>query len=194
MPSAPPCGISTSALKVYDALSSDGASPFGVPVTSPDQVNSLRPAARLGRGKTARVATEASSGSFLPEQRFQLLELVRIRGGDVVVLCPILGQIIEFVRVAGRILAHCPDDHPRRPYHFGARDPAVMMDRMVTHHLEVLRSMGRWCVGVLRIEGVRHADAFGMPSTTSGAGMPVASRIVGTMSMRWWNWLRMPPL
>ena len=25
-------------------------------------------------------------------------------------------------------------------------------------------------------------------------GMPVASRIVGTMSMTWWNWLRMPPL
>ena len=33
-----------------------------------------------------------------------------------------------------------------------------------------------------------------MPSTTSGAEMPVASRIVGTMSMTWWNWLRMPPL
>ena len=24
--------------------------------------------------------------------------------------------------------------------------------------------------------------------------MPVASRMVGTMSMTWWNWLRMPPL
>src|SRR5215510_9570415 len=34
----------------------------------------------------------------------------------------------------------------------------------------------------------------GMPSTMSGALMPVASRIVGTISMRWWNWLRMPPL
>jgi hypothetical protein len=34
----------------------------------------------------------------------------------------------------------------------------------------------------------------GMPSTTSGAGMPVASRIVGTMSMMWVNWLRIPPL
>src|SRR5215471_9757694 len=39
-----------------------GASPFGVPVISPDQVNSLRPAARLGRGVTRRVATVASSG------------------------------------------------------------------------------------------------------------------------------------
>jgi hypothetical protein len=34
----------------------------------------------------------------------------------------------------------------------------------------------------------------GMPSTTSGACMPTASRIVGTMSMTWVNWLRMPPL
>jgi hypothetical protein len=33
-----------------------GASPFGVPVISPDQLNSLRPAARLGRGATARVS------------------------------------------------------------------------------------------------------------------------------------------
>jgi hypothetical protein len=24
-------------------------------------------------------------------------------------------------------------------------------------------------------------------------GIPVASRIVGTMSMMWWNWLRTPP-
>src|SRR5262249_16098774 len=37
-----------------------GASPFGVPVISPDQLNSLRPAARLGRGETRRVATLAS--------------------------------------------------------------------------------------------------------------------------------------
>ena len=32
-----------------------------------------------------------------------------------------------------------------------------------------------------------------MPSTMSGAGMPVASRMVGTMSMTWWNCSRMPP-
>ena len=32
-----------------------------------------------------------------------------------------------------------------------------------------------------------------MPSIVSGAGMPVASRIVGTMSMTWWNCRRMPP-
>src|SRR5262249_51380187 len=62
MPSAPRCGISTSALKLYDESRMLGASPFGVPVISPDQVNWVRPAARLGRGATARVANEASSG------------------------------------------------------------------------------------------------------------------------------------
>src|SRR5215470_9054911 len=62
MPSAPPFGISTSALKVYDVSRTLGASPFGVPVIRPDQVNWLRPEERLGRGATARVATVASSG------------------------------------------------------------------------------------------------------------------------------------
>ena len=32
-----------------------------------------------------------------------------------------------------------------------------------------------------------------MPSIASGAGMPVASRMVGTMSMTWGNCRRMPP-
>jgi hypothetical protein len=33
-----------------------------------------------------------------------------------------------------------------------------------------------------------------IPSITSGMGIPVASRIVGAISMTWWNWCRMPPL
>jgi hypothetical protein len=32
-----------------------------------------------------------------------------------------------------------------------------------------------------------------MPLTSSGALIPVSSRIVGTMSITWWNWWRMPP-
>src|SRR5512137_2236482 len=42
-----------------------GASPLGVPVRGRVQVNVLRPAVRLGRGVTSRVATVASSGSTL---------------------------------------------------------------------------------------------------------------------------------
>src|SRR5215468_4862412 len=54
--------MSTSALKMYDASRMLGASPFGVPVIVPLQVNVLRPAARLGRGVMSRVATVASNG------------------------------------------------------------------------------------------------------------------------------------
>src|SRR5262245_47547406 len=34
----------------------------------------------------------------------------------------------------------------------------------------------------------------GIPLTTFGAPIFVASRIVGTMSITWWNWWRIPPL
>jgi hypothetical protein len=33
-----------------------------------------------------------------------------------------------------------------------------------------------------------------MPSTTVGCLMPAASSTVGTTSITWWNWWRMPPL
>src|SRR5438132_7412434 len=32
-----------------------------------------------------------------------------------------------------------------------------------------------------------------MPFTVAGAWMPAASRIVGTISIMWWNCVRMPP-
>src|SRR6266702_2650110 len=62
MPSAPPCGMSTSASKLNDELRMLGASPFGVPVIRPVHVKCVRPAARLGRGDAALVASLASSG------------------------------------------------------------------------------------------------------------------------------------
>ncbi len=34
----------------------------------------------------------------------------------------------------------------------------------------------------------------GTPLMLVGAGTPAASRMVGAMSMTWWNWVRMPPL
>ena len=88
-----------------------GASPFGVPVISPDQVNCVRPAARLGRGATSSgrdgsvERQDLVFGRLDPEQLFQFLELVRVLGGDVVVLRPVLGEIVQFVRETGRILA-----------------------------------------------------------------------------------------
>jgi hypothetical protein len=34
---------------------------------------------------------------------------------------------------------------------------------------------------------------WSMPFTPVGSGTPMASRMVGAMSMRWWNCGRMPP-
>ena len=34
---------------------------------------------------------------------------------------------------------------------------------------------------------------WAMPSTITGADRPADSKIVGTMSMKWWNWWRIPP-
>src|SRR5438046_10087479 len=63
MPSPPPCGISISALKLYEVLRMLGASPLGVPVSGAFHVNTLRPAVMLGRGVMRRVTTVESSGS-----------------------------------------------------------------------------------------------------------------------------------
>ena len=35
---------------------------------------------------------------------------------------------------------------------------------------------------------------WSMPLTRVGSGTPTHSRMVGAMSMRWWNWRRMPPV
>src|SRR5262249_13037816 len=76
-----------------------------------------------------------------PETLVHLLDLIRILGGDVIKLGPIFGQIIEFVRETGRVLAHRAGDDPWRPHDLCACDPAIMIDRVVTHHFEILRAM-----------------------------------------------------
>src|SRR5262249_14548620 len=57
-------------------------------------------------------------------------------------------------------LAHFARHHPRGPLHFGAGDPAVVIDRVVAHHLEVLRLVRRGGLGALGVEGVHHADTL----------------------------------
>src|SRR5262249_20360345 len=39
-------------------------------------------------------------GDFDPEQILKLLELLRVPGGDVIELCPVLGKIVQFIWVA----------------------------------------------------------------------------------------------
>ena len=80
---------------------------------------------------------------------------------------------------------------------FGAGDPAVVIDGVVAHHLEVLGLVRGRRVGVGLVERVGEAHALDRllldAVDLSGAGMPQTSRIVGTTSIMWWNWLRMPP-
>jgi hypothetical protein len=68
-----------------------------------------------------------------------------------------------------------------------ARHPPVVIDGAIAEHLELLHRVPGRGFGVRLIPGVRHAHAFDgallMPLIVSGAGMPVASRMVGTMSM-----------
>src|SRR5262249_42393190 len=137
-----------------------GASPFGVPVISPDQVNSVRPAARLGRGATSRVATVTSRGRtwYLSASSQNRLAISLTFSGY---LSATLSNCVQSsVTSTRRILARCRGEDPRRPHDLGAGDPAVMVDRVVAHHLEILGVVSLWCVGVLRIERVHEADAF----------------------------------
>src|SRR6266446_1852524 len=65
MPSAPPLGIVTSAVMVYDLFRMFGAALSGTPVSSPEYVKTVRPAVRLGRGVFQRGIVVLSSGSTL---------------------------------------------------------------------------------------------------------------------------------
>ncbi len=126
----------------------------------------------LGRGATRRVATDGIErqhlvlARLLQEQLLQFLQLSRDIGrGNVVVLRPVLAQVVELPRhVVEGILVDRPDDLPRRPDHFRAGDPAIVIDGVVAHHLEILRLVRGRRVGVGLIEGVRKAHAFDRPS------------------------------
>jgi len=105
---------------------------------------------------------------IVKEQRFQFPELVRILGGYVIEQRPILGEIIQFIRIAGWVLRYRARNVPRGPHHLGAGDPAVMVDRVITDHLEVLRM-----VGALRVRsrslihsGVGWCGAWTAPGTS----------------------------
>jgi hypothetical protein len=49
---------------------------------------------------------------------------------------------------------------PGRAVHFGAQQPAVVIQRPLAHHLEILRLVARCCRRVVRIEGVEKACAL----------------------------------
>src|SRR4029078_12720408 len=108
---------------------------FGRLIVARGHVNSVRPAARLGRGAASPVATVASSGStwyFSASSQnsgFSSLTFSGYLSATLSNWVQSFGQIIEFVRVTGRILAHCPCHDPRGPHDLCARNPSVVIDR-----------------------------------------------------------------
>ena len=101
---------------------------------------------------------------LLQKQTLQFLQLLRISCDNVIVLRPVLAQVVELPsHVIEGILVNWPDDLPRRPDHFRAGDPAIVIKCVVAHHLEVLGVVRRWRIGVRLVESVRHAHPFNRP-------------------------------
>src|ERR1019366_1580886 len=78
-------------------------------------------------------------GRFFPEQFVHLFHFVRVLGGKVVGLRPVVSKVIEFVWETGRILTDRTSGIPRWTHDLGASDPAIVIDGVVAHHFKVLR-------------------------------------------------------
>ena len=110
-----------------------------------------------------RAATEASSGKtwYFLASALQYLHLLGVLGGNVLGLAEVLVQVIELeYLVVERIRVCRPERLPRRPIHLRAQHPAVVIQRPLPHHLEVLGLVPRRDLGVLGVEGVNEAGAF----------------------------------
>ena len=114
-----------------------------------------------------RVSAEASSGKHLilggldPEQILQLLELVGIGGRDVVVLRPVLGEIEELpLDAVHDVLRLRRGAVPRLPVGHRRGHPAVVIERPIAEHLEILGLVRRGRIGVGLVEGVGQAHAL----------------------------------
>jgi len=62
------------------------------------------------------------------------------------------------------ILINRPNDLPRRPDYFRTGDPAVVIEGVVAHHLEMLGVVRRRRIGIRLVESVGYAHPFHRPS------------------------------
>ena len=98
---------------------------------------------------------------FRDEHLPHLLHLLRVLRGDVVGLAEVLVQVVELEHlVVQRIGVGRTEGLPRRAVDLGAQEPAVVIERPLAHHLEVLRLVARRRLGILRVEGVGEARAL----------------------------------
>ena len=98
---------------------------------------------------------------FRDELLSQLRHLLRMLGGDVVGLAEIPGQVVELEHlVVERIRVRLSESLPGCAVDLGAQQPAVVVQRPLAHHLEILGFVARRHFGVGGVEGVEEARAF----------------------------------
>jgi hypothetical protein len=98
---------------------------------------------------------------LLAEDLPQLLHLLGVLGRHVLELGPVLAQVVQFPgHVVEGVLVDQSEHVPRGTDDFRAGDPALVIDGVVAHHLEVLRLVPGRGLGVGLVEGVSEAHAF----------------------------------
>ena len=98
---------------------------------------------------------------FRDELLAQFRHLLRMLGGDVVGLAEVPGQVVELEHlvVQGVGVRHT-EGLPGRTVDLCAEQPAVVVQRPLAHHLEVLGLVVRRRLGVGGVEGVEEAGAL----------------------------------
>ena len=98
---------------------------------------------------------------FLDELLAQLRHLLRMLCGDVVGLAEILGQVVELEHlVVQRIRVRRSESLPGCAVDLGAEQPAIVIQRPLAHHLEVLGLVARRYLCIGGVEGVEEAGAL----------------------------------
>ncbi len=97
---------------------------------------------------------------LFPEKCVHLLNFLWVLCCHIFVLRPVFAQIVQLPWPARRVRVTLTAVVPRHTHDLAACDPAVVIDRVITKHLEVLRLMRRSSVFVLLVEGVGHTHAF----------------------------------
>ena len=135
---------------------------------------------------------------LIHEESLQLFQLVGILCGEIVILGEVIGDVIEFPFVASHDIRHFGRAQKPRGLRRNRRgDPAIVVERTVTEHLEVLRLALRGSVRV----GSQRCKPCSRLRSVSGRCHPPSPVLEcqrlressATMSMMWWNCVRMPP-
>ena len=136
-------------------------------VMGPSKVHSVRGEAGASSGWNIAVDHKPPPmGRFLffvdssRKSSFHLFEFLRIRGGEVVRLTPVLVEVVEFPLVRQRrpfLDAFRHAAHPRFTRAGGAGEPAVVVDAAAGHDVEELRLPRSRRFGIAK--RIDHADA-----------------------------------